>query len=113
MEFGIHRKLLTSESFNRRNLVRLVAVSLILGALTSISYLLFELRAESQLRQAAEANVSELEDQVTTIKALYAAKQSESQAACENAQKGQEERVGAFAKQAAKCVPLMQKFGIQ
>lgn len=113
MEFGIHRKLLTRESFNRRNLGRLLAVSLIIASLTSIGYLLLELRAESLLRQTAESNASELENQITTIKALYAAKQSESQAACEDAQKGQEERVGAFAKQAAKCVPLMQKFGIQ
>ena len=113
MEFGIHRKLLTRESFNRRNLGRLLAVSLIIAALTSIGYLLLELRAESLLRQTAESNASELENQITTIKALYAAKQSESQAACEDAQKGQEERVGAFAKQAAKCLPLMQKFGIQ
>lgn len=113
MEFGIHRRLLDRESFSRRNIGRLSLLLLIIACVGGIGFLLFELRAETQLRTSAESTVAELQSQVTTLSAQLVTQKGDAQLAVEAAEKGQEDRVGAFAKQAAKCVPLMQKFGIQ
>ncbi len=113
MEFGIHRRLLDRESFSRRNIGRLLLLLLIIALVGGISFLLFELRSETQLRASAESTVAELQGQVTTLSAQLVTQKGDAQLAVEAAEKGQEDRVGAFAKQAAKCVPLMQKFGIQ
>ncbi len=113
MEFGIHRRILDRESFSRRNIGRFLVVLLMLTFAGTTGFFLFELRAETQLRTSAESAVTELKSQVATLTAQLVTQKSEAEMAVEAAEKGQEERVGAFAKQAAKCAPLMQKFGIQ
>ncbi len=113
MEFGIHRRILDRETFSRRNIGRALATLLMITCIGSIGFLLFELRSETQLRTAADSTVAELQSQVATLTAQLVTQKGDAQLAVDAAQKGQEERVGAFAKQAAKCVPLMQKFGIQ
>ncbi len=113
MEFGIHRRLIDREVFSRRNIGRFLSILLILSCAVGIGFLLFELRSETQLRTAAESTVTDLQGQVATLTAQLVTQKGEAQLAVDAAQKGQEDRVGAFAKQAAKCFPLMQKFGIQ
>lgn len=113
MEFGIHRRLLDRESFSRRNIGRLSLLLLIMACVGGIGFLLFELRSETELRTSAESTIAELQSQVATLSAQLVTQKGEAQLAVEAAENGQEARVGAFAKQAAKCAPLMQKFGIQ
>ena len=113
MEFGIHRRLLDREAFSRRNVGRFLLLLLILTCVGGIGFLLFKLRSETQLRTSAESTVADLQSQITTLTAQLVTQKGEAELAVEAAQKGQEDRVGAFAKQASKCVPLMQKFGIQ
>ncbi len=113
MEFGIHRRLLDREAFSRRNIGRFLVVLLMLTFTGVMAFLLFELRLETQLRTSAESTVADLQNQIATLTAQLVTQKGEAELAVEAAQKGQEDRVGAFAKQASKCVPLMQKFGIQ
>lgn len=111
MEFGSHRHLLTNLDKTKIVFICVTAIAVCTSIATTLLFLKnisLDRALENEQQQATKLNAdlkasnNALDNLRTEFQALTAEKDQAS-----------EQRVGAFAKQAAKCIPIMQKFGVQ
>lgn len=111
MEFGKNRFLmLDNPSLNYK---KLIAGSLALLLLAIIGKLWFDASSLESKLLAANRNIESLTAQLTTTQDNLKAQADQFKQQMELLKSDGDARTAAFAKQAAKCVPLMQKFDVK
>jgi predicted PurR-regulated permease PerM len=111
MKFGTQQHLLFKR-INKTTIAICMAVVLMIAAIGAIINLAITLHEETSVRIAAEIKITQLENELSdATRALKLQNDTFNQQQTAS-EKANDDKVGAFAKQAAKCVPLMQKFGV-
>lgn len=111
MQFGSHRHLIMDLDKSK---IAFIAVTVIAISTTiTASMLLMKNLALDKALESEQKQVTKLSMDLKASTDALDNFRRESQAQRAANDQASEQQVGAFAKQAAKCVPIMQKFGVQ